>query len=45
MSFAVSDKAEFAHEREQLGLSDVEEVVAGMYDSKGHKYAMTKRFR
>ena len=45
VSFAVSDKSEFAHEKEQLGLSDVEEVVAGMYDSEGHKYAMTEKFR
>ena len=45
VSFAVSDKSEFSHEREQLALSDVDEVVAGMYDSAGHKYAMTEKFR
>ena len=44
MTFAVSDKGDFGHELEQLGLAVGEDVTVGAYDAKG-KYPMTDKFR
>ncbi len=44
VAFAVSNKGDFGSELSDLGLDSAEEVVVGLYDSKG-KYAMAEKFR
>ena len=45
VSFAVSDKAVFGQDLDQLGSDKAAEVVAGLFDAKGQKYSMTESFR
>ena len=44
LSFAVSDKSDMSFELQALGLADDRDVVAGLYDAKGRKYAMDGAF-
>ena len=43
--FAISDKDEYISEMQALGLDAAADVVAGLYDTRGYKYAMTEKFR
>lgn len=43
--FAISDKDEYGSELQTLGLDVGADVVAGLYDTQGYKYAMTDKFR
>ena len=45
VTFAVGNKKDFPHELDQLGLDMKEEVVVGLFDSSGKKYAMQEKFR
>ena len=44
VNFAVSDKDDYAGELQALGLDGDGDVVVGLYDQKGQKYAMTEKF-
>ncbi len=44
VTFAVSNKRDYDRGLEDLGLEKSDDVVVGLYDSKG-KYAMTEKFR
>ena len=44
LSFAVSDKQTFSAELAALGLDSSKDVVAGLYDAKGQKFAMEESF-
>lgn len=43
--FAISDKDEYGSELQALGLDAEADVVVGLYDARGYKYAMTDKFR
>lgn len=45
VSFAVSSKMEMSGEMQQFGLDPEQEVSVGIFDNKGHKYAMSEKFR
>lgn len=45
VSFAVSSKTEMSGEMQQFGLDSQQEVSVGIFDNKGHKYAMSEKFR
>ena len=45
MSFAVSSRTEMAAELQQFGLDTGDDVIVGLFDKKGQKYAMTTPFR
>lgn len=44
VNFAVSDKDDYTGELQALGLDSESDVVVGLYDQKGQKYAMTDKF-
>ena len=45
ITFAVSNKATYMHEMDEMGLDKEKEVCVGIFDSKGGKYPMSKDFR
>lgn len=44
ITFAVSNKATYMHEMDEMGLDKEKEVCVGIFDSKGGKYPMSKDF-